>query len=274
MRIRGVARPQFMGWNLLLVAAVAVVSMPAETAESSTATPQNVAAATVPADVEKALQLPKGTDQTTALCAAATDWAKKDPTAALAWAMKLPRDIPFAVHAVVTSTCALNSGKVSADWMILNSKPPNYGELHGLLFVWSSKGDAPSAAAWCAQAPKSARDIAFFSVGDGWYLKDQPAAADWASKLDSDDDRHSAIRGIALKWGRSNIPAATVWIKTLKPDEIQVAAKTIVGDWKQNKFKKDGARDDAAIKEWLEQFPLSAQEKEDMLKVPSPGIKK
>lgn len=257
--------PQFAFWKLLLVVGAAGFLTPAEAED---------AVATVPVEIEKAQQLPKGDEQTNALCAAATEWAKKDPAAALAWAAHLPRDFPFAVHVAVTNTCALNSGKVAADWMVQNGKAPNYGDLHGLLYVWSWKGDAPSAAAWCAQAPKSARDIAFFSVGDGWYLKDQPAASEWATKLESDDDRHSAIRGIALKWGRSNIPAATVWIKKLKPDEILVAARAISNDWKATKFNKAGARDEAAIKEWLEPFPLSAAEKEELLKGPLPGTKK
>jgi len=120
--------------------------------------------------------------------------------------VKLPRDVPFAVHAAVTGACALSDGKAACDWMVQNGKAAKFLE-NCTACSRSGRGKAmlPSAAAWCAQAPKSARDIAFFSVGDGWYLKDQPAASEWASKLDSEDDRHSAIRGIALKWGRSNI---------------------------------------------------------------------
>jgi len=252
--------------NLLFAASAAGVLAPVEAADA--AAPPNAAAATVPAEIETALQLPKGADQTKALTSAATEWAKKDPVAALSWAMHLPRDFPAGVHGAVVNTCAINSGKVTADWMVQTYKAPSFGELHGVLYIWSWKGDTQSAAAWCAQAPKSARDIAFFSVGDGWFLKDQPAASEWATKLESDDDRHSAIRGISLKWGRANIPAATGWIKKLKPDEIQVAARTLLNDWTQNKFKKDGARDEAAIKDWIEQLPLTAPEKEDLLREP------
>ena len=117
------------------------------------------------------------------------------------------------------------------------------------------------------QAPKAARDIAFFSVGDGWYLKKQPDACAWATKLESDDDRHSAIRGISLKWG----PGAVAWVKTLKGDDLKISVKTILGN---RKFYKDGARDEAGMKEWLDQLPLSAEEKEEFLKPPAPPAKK
>jgi hypothetical protein len=116
---------------------------------------------------------------------------------------------------------------------------------------------------------KNARYISFFSVGDGWYLKDQPAASNWAAKLESDDDRHAAIHGIALKWGRANIPAATVWIKQLKGDDLKVAVKAIAGDWRANKFNNgSNARNEAAMKEWLDSFPLSDADKTEDLTGP------
>jgi hypothetical protein len=260
---------------LFFIVGIAAMAGRTQAADTPPATAENAASSSVPADVEKALQLPKGDEQTKALCAAASEWAKKDPVAALTWKTHLPRETPFAVHSAVTGTCALNSAKIAADWMVQNGKPPAYGDLHGLLFTWSWKGDPASAAAWCAAAPKGARDIAFFSVGDGWYLKDQPAACDWASKLEADDDRHSAIRGIALKWGRANIPAAGAWIKKLKADDKKVAARAIVSDWRANKFNKDrsGTRDEAAVTEWLDQFQLSDADREEITKDPAPGNK-
>jgi len=118
----------------------------------------------VPPNVQKALQLPKGDEKTKELSAAAGEWAKKDPTAALAWSQQLPRDTPFSVSAGVVAACALANGKASADWAVQHSRPPEFGPLHGLLFVWSSRSDPAAAAAWCAEAPKNARYISFFSV--------------------------------------------------------------------------------------------------------------
>ena len=224
----------------------------------------------VPPDVQKAMQLPKGGERTKAILAAAGEWAKKDPTAALAWSQQLPRDTPFSVSAGVVAACALANGKASADWAVQHSRPPEFGPLHGLLYVWSSKGDPAAAAAWCAEAPKNARYISFFSVGDGWYLKDQAAVCSWAAKLESADDRHGAIHGIALKWGRANIPAASVWIRQLKGDDLKVAVKAIAGDWRANKFNNgSNARNEAAMKEWLDSFPLSDADKTEDLTGPA-----
>jgi hypothetical protein len=63
----------------------------------------------------------------------------------------LPRDIPFSVSAGVVAACALANGKASADWAVQHSRPPEFGPLHGLLYVWSSRGDPAAAAAWCAE---------------------------------------------------------------------------------------------------------------------------
>lgn len=223
----------------------------------------------VPPEVQKALQLPKGDEKTKTLSAAAVEWAKKDPAAALAWSQQLPRDIPFSVSSGVVSACALADGKASAEWAVQHSRPPDFGPLHGLLYVWSSKGDPAAAAKWCAEAPKNARYISFFSVGDGWYLKDQPAVCAWAAALESADDRHAAIHGIALKWGRANIPAASVWVKQLKGDDLKVAVRAIAGDWRANKFNNgSNARNEAAMKEWLDSFPLSDTDKTEALTAP------
>jgi hypothetical protein len=257
---------RFIGIPSLLVVAGWVALLPALKAGVDS---NSQGADAVPPEVQKALELPKGDEKTKALSAAAGEWAKKDPTAALAWSQKLPRDIPFSVSAGVVAACALADGKASADWAVQHSRPPEFGPLHGLLFVWSSRGDPAAAAAWCAEAPKTARYISFFSVGDGWYLKDQPAASQWVATLESADDRHAAIHGLALKWGRANIPAATVWIKQLKGDDLKVAVKAIAGDWRANKFNNgSNARNEAAMKEWLDSFPLSDADKTEDLTGP------
>ena len=83
------------------------------------------------------------------------------------------------------------------------------------------------------------------------------------------DDRHAAIHGIALKWGRANIPAATVWIKQLKGDDLKVAVKAIAGDWRANKFNNgSNARNEAAMKEWLDSLSLSDADKTEDLTGP------
>lgn len=244
----------------LIMAAGVVLAQPAPTT-------QNTDAGKVPPEVDQAMQLPKGDAQTKALAAALQDWGRKDPTAALVWAFKLPAPTSGQVVNVLLPVCATSNGKITADWLVKQNTRATLGNMHGTMYVWS-RSDAAAAAAWCMTAPKNVRLCAFFSVGDGWYTKDAKAAADWAVKLESADDRLAAIRGVALKWGRSNIPAVTTWIKTLKPDEIKLAAKTIVGDSHANKLNPGGAAGDAAIKAWVEQLSLSDADKDDVLKGP------
>jgi hypothetical protein len=117
------------------------------------------------------------------------------------------------------------------------------------------------------QAPKNVRYYAYFTMADALCRKDPSTAADWALKLEAEDDRLAAIHGVAIIWGRSNIPAATVWIKQLKPADARFAARVIAGD---NYSKLSGGKKNmTAVKEWVEQLPLSEQDKEYVLNGPS-----
>src|ERR1041384_3016170 len=122
-RFSGVEGRQLICWNLLFAGVLGVLS-PTEAADAPTPPAQNAPAATVPPDVEKTLQLPKGADQNKALGAAAADWAKKDPAAALGWLKSMPRGTALEIYSAVVNTCALNSPKVAAEWMVQNNKAP------------------------------------------------------------------------------------------------------------------------------------------------------
>ena len=223
----------------------------------------------IPPDLEKVWQMPESPERTKAVRIAAREWATKDPVAVLSWAVKLPSPIKDQVGQAIPSVCAQTNGKASADWSL--QKGSN-AWLHQLLFYWAAIN--PSAAAeWCVQAPKGIRCLAYFSVGDGWGMKDPTGAEGWAVKLESPDDRLSAIRGVALRRAREkDTPTLGTWLKSLKSEEIIVGAKSVVWDWPANSFNNGGVKNDEAIKEWLGQLPLSDSQKEDILKNPLPGL--
>ena len=220
----------------------------------------------VPPDIAQAMQMPEGAERTTAISVAAKEWGHKEPVAALSWAMQLPAPLSGRVCMEV----ARINPQVSADWLIQQDKG---GPLHPLLYYWATV-DPVAAAAWCVKAPKKVRYLAFFSVGDGWVMKDPASAVIWAMKLESADDRLPAIHGVAMRWSRSGIPAVTTWIKQLKSEEAFVAAKAVADDWKFNTFNSGGTKNVAAITEWLGQLPLSKTEQEDILKGPPINVYK
>jgi hypothetical protein len=218
-------------------------------------------AAEVPPEIVKAMRLPKGDEQNKALDAAAQEWAQKEPTAALAWVLQLPANLSFRESGVVSAVCGRSYGKLSADWLVQQGSTVALERLHGLILAWAPV-DAAGAAAWCLQAPKNVRYYAYFTMADALCRKDPPSAADWAAKVEAAEDRLAATHGVAMIWGRSNLAPATAWIKQLKPEEAKLAARVIVGDHysQLNVGKKDEAAV-AAVKEWIEQLPLSKQDK-------------
>jgi hypothetical protein len=190
--------------------------------------------------------------------------------AALVWTQQLPPKVEGGIARNVVTACVQpnGNGKDCADWLQQQDTFQAWALVRPLLYTWSYTGDSASAAAWCMQTPKNLRVLAFFSVGDGWGEKDPAAATAWALQLASEDDRLSAIRGVVMRWGQKDIPAVTAWIKQLKPEEVKTAAKTIAANWLFNKFNTGGKQDEAAIKEWLNQLPLSDADKEEVLKGP------
>jgi hypothetical protein len=259
-------------FRLGLVCAIIAASTSAalgqpEQASTNAAPVPSMSANQIPPDVEKALQMPKGAEQSKALGIAAVAWAKTDPTGALAWLLKLPQDVAGPLLFPVTSTCGQTNGKLCADWLVQQGTLAALSRLHALLWAWAT-GDPVPAAAWCAQAPKNVRYLAFFSVGDGWGgRKDAPAGADWAGKLPDHDDRLAAVRGVAQSWSLKDLTATTVWIKGLAPEEMKTGAESVVGTKRAfSKGNKDIAGDEASLRAWLDQLPLSAADKDEVLK--------
>ena len=211
--------------------------------------------------------MPQGPDKVKALTTAANNWAQKDPTSALAWALQLPPDLEAKVAGPVAGACGKAGGKASADLLLQQATPDAWKAMHPLLVNWAV-ADPSSATAWALQAPSVIRYLAVFSTADGWCRKDAPSAAAWAAKLESADDRRYAIQGVALLWGRGNLDAATPWVQQLKGDDLKTAAQTIAQDWHLNKLTADETKNGLTAKQWLAELSLSDAEQDAILKSP------
>ncbi len=66
----------------------------------------------------------------------------------------------------------------------------------------------------------------------------------------------------------TELPAATAWIKKLEPREARLAA-TVFAQEQKKLFTTDGKRDEAAIRKWLDELPLSDADKQDVLSHPT-----
>jgi hypothetical protein len=242
-------------------------TVPATPTNAAPAPAQSPADGGVPADVQAAMQLPKGPDQIKALQAALVNWAKTDPIAPLVWMDQLPQDTWNRISQAVSTASAITNSKATADWLVQTGKPSRWGLLHFVLVTWG-KADPEAASAWCVTTPQPVRAISYFSVADGWCRKSPPPAAAWVLTIPNVDDRLNALQGVALLWARGDMVALTAWIKTLKPDEMKIAAQVAVDDWRFDHFPTEEIKSQTSAPAWLAQFPFSPADQDAILKAP------
>jgi hypothetical protein len=223
-----------------------------------------------PPEVEKAMQMAEGKEKSAALGAAMKAWAEKDATAGLAWALALPPRVSGQVKGTLGVFSKGANPARSADWLVQQGSPMALDALHGILLGWAMN-DAVSASAWCGgmkSKDAKARSVSFFSVADGLCRKKAELATAWVARLQPGDDRVAAVEGTVIIWARGDIVAATEWIKTLDPAEKKKAAQTVVAVWRFAKgtSKSPNVWQNAEV--WMDQLPLSAADKDYVLKNP------
>ena len=226
--------------------------------------------ASVPQEIGEALQLPDGKEKNAALSTALKTWAGKDPIACLAWMVTLPP--PLFAQAMGDAKVFVQGAdaKKSADWLVQQGSKPALELLHPLLIAWALN-DPVAAGEWCTRLESKdahARDVAFFSVADGLCRKKPELAATWTAQLPPGDDRNSAVDGTVCIWIRGDIVAATTWIKTFGLPEIKRAAQRVSSGWRFAKGTKDSPNPWKNAQEWLDQLPLSQEDKDFVLKNP------
>ena len=215
--------------------------------------------------------MPEGKEKNAAAADAALKaWAQKDATAGLAWALALPPRVSGQVKGNLAVFGQGVNPSSSADWLVQQGSPPAVDALHGVLLSWTA-ADPASASAWCVglqSKDAKARKVSFFSVADGLCRKKAASATAWVAQLPPGDDRVAAVEGTVIIWARGDIVAATGWIKTLSTPEVKRAAQTVVAVWRFAKGTSKTPNPWQNAQEWMDQLPLSAADKEYVLKNP------
>ena len=229
--------------------------------------------------IDAAMQLPVGEERLKAFVTVGIAWSQKEPIPAMLWASKVKRELfppTPTLQVPMKVSYSLGKGKdvrIVADWFI----SPNCDaseRLHwfyDLIQMWGEV-DSAAALAWALQMPSAtdadSRFRCFMALGNGWIAKVKKSggvldASELFAKIASEDDRLGAVMGAATKG--TDLPVAAAWIKKLEPREARLAA-TVFVQQQEKLFKTDGKRDEAAIRKWLDQFPLSDSDKQDVLK--------
>ncbi len=159
----------------------------------------------------------------------ASEWAGKDPGAALGWATNLP-------DAGARTSALLN-----------------------VLKGWTHVAPEAAAAYTTTLPDGDLHDDAVMMVVNEWSFRDAHGAAKWVSHFPKGVLRDKAV-GPVIFWGQGQAPAAVAEMLDTIGDVvlIQEHGETLASIWL--------TRDDAAARAWIKKSPLSAEVKERLLK--------
>ena len=232
-------------------------------APAPTSSPTATGAQQLPPDLQKALQMPAGPEQTKAVVAAAKIWGEKDARGYLTWALALPAPLYEPVRQSASVCGKSPDVKAAADWLVQQDSPRVTMILHGVMLGWAHENMA-AAEAWCMQLQtrRDNRYVSFFTVADALCRKDPQSAVAWTATLTAPDDRNAAIDGTVTIWSRGDFAAMATWIKQLNPSDMKWAVLVAARNWR--------AKPDLTLAAWIDQLPLSAVDKADTLKGPCP----
>ncbi len=154
----------------------------------------------------------------------ASELARENPRAALAWAERLPEGElrTRALRPALDELAAHNPVEAVG---YVTSLPAGQGRtdlLRRSVAIWAVR-DADAAMAWTRQLPAgSERDQVASEAARGLREFDLARAAQWSAMIENAGTRHHAIQEIAGEWARVDGPAAAQWLSQMPDAAAQV----------------------------------------------------
>jgi hypothetical protein len=177
----------------------------------------------------------------------ATEWAKLDPEAALAWANGLTgNNQTNALRSIISELAGTDPTKAAqiASTLTGDEQTRAYGDIAEKL----ATKDFASAEAFIAGLPTpEARNRALSDALNVLARTDPQAAAAKMANMAEGDDRDRAISGIADGWARQDPAAAAAWLSQQTSDDMDDAVRSVVQSW--------AGRDSAAALSWIQTQP-------------------
>jgi hypothetical protein len=141
----------------------------------------------------------------------AGEWAKQDPTAALAWAGSLPREKSQAIQAVI-SQMANTDPKGAADMLGKLSGEDLSDSYRAVASRYGAK-DFAEASAWVRTLPAQEQAAAMASAVNGLSKQDPVAAAFELGKMEEGAEKDRAVSGVVENLARVDPVAASELLK-------------------------------------------------------------
>jgi len=176
----------------------------------------------------------------------ATEWAKLDPEAALAWANGLTgNNQTSALRSIISELAGTDPTKAAqiAATLSGDEQARAYGDIAEKL---ASK-DFASAETFINGLPSDVRNRALSDALNVLARTDPQAAAAKLANMAEGDDRDRAISGIAEGWARQDPAAAAAWLSQQTTEDMDDAVRSVVQSW--------AGRDSAAALSWIQSQP-------------------
>lgn len=179
----------------------------------------------------------------------ATEWARLDPDAALAWANGLEgRDKAGALGAVIREMAVSNPEKAAevAGTLSGGEQTRAYADIAA---KWAGQ-DFAAAERWIQSLPEGARGRAMSEALESLATTDPEAAAGKVTGIANAEDRERAVESIAGPWARKDAAAAAAWVASQALEGPGDAIRPVMSTWAN--------QDSAAALEFIRQQPQGA----------------
>jgi hypothetical protein len=142
------------------------------------------------------------------------EWVRRDPSAALAWAEKLPDTQRIGAYVALMGTLASSDPRTASSLVTkLEDGGPRREAIKNIATLWSKQ--APEAAmAWVQTLAGDDRQSALTETLGGWASKQPQAAAAYLDQNPNPALTAAQLKAVAQPWVNQEPAAAAAWVAT------------------------------------------------------------
>jgi hypothetical protein len=149
----------------------------------------------------------------------ASEWARQDPTAALAWANSLTTDKDQAMNAVVGEVAKTDPKKATE--MLAAMQGNDKGDAYRAVAAQYGASNFLEAQAWIRTLPAEEQAGALASAIGGLSNNDPESAAKQLDQMEAGDAKNRVISDVVEDWARVNPQAAADFLKKQDSENAQ-----------------------------------------------------
>jgi len=160
----------------------------------------------------------------------ASEWAKSNPEAALAWAQTLKGTDKDQAMAAVVREMAMTSPQKAVQLAATMEGEAKTSAFESIASQWGAKNFS-EAEAWIKTLPADQQDAAMASAIRSLANKDPQLASQKVAAMADGDAKSRAISEIVDSWSRENPKDAAAWLSSQGTDTNSRAMRDLIGNW-------------------------------------------